>query len=83
MEVPGSARSVGWFTAGPTPGETGTSIIAGHTDYGYLRGAFHRLHEIRAGDPISVRREDGRTAVFTARPPTTSRPTVQERKNVS
>jgi hypothetical protein len=66
MEVPGEATSVGWFAAGPAPGEAGTAIIAGHTDYGYLRGAFYRLREVAIGDTISVPREDGRTAVFTA-----------------
>lgn len=66
MEVPSKATSVGWYAAGVTPGEAGTSIIAGHTDYGYLRGAFYRLHELHAGDTISVPREDGWTAVFTA-----------------
>lgn len=66
MEVPSAAGSVGWFAEGPTPGEAGIAILAGHTDYGYLRGAFYRLRDVGVGDVISVPREDGRTAVFTA-----------------
>jgi hypothetical protein len=66
MEVPSEAGSLGWFAEGPAPGEAGTAIIAGHTDYGYLRGAFYRLHELGAGETVSVRRADGRTAVFLA-----------------
>jgi hypothetical protein len=65
MEVPSAAASVGWFAGGPTPGEVGTAILAGHTDYGYLRGAFYRLREVGVGDVISVPRDDGKTAVFT------------------
>jgi sortase (surface protein transpeptidase) len=56
MEVPGEARSVGWLTTGPTPGEPGTAVVSGHTGYGYLRGAFHRLGEVRPGDLVLTAR---------------------------
>lgn len=55
-----------WFKRSPTPGQPGPSIIEGHvaTDEGGP-SIFFDLAELRPGDTISVKREDGRTAVFT------------------
>ncbi|WP_307849635.1 sortase domain-containing protein [Qaidamihabitans albus] len=64
-EVPGTAGAVGWFAENPTPGERGAAVLTGHADFAYERGAFHRLHRLRPGDTVSVRRQDGAEAVFT------------------
>ncbi|MGH3351689.1 MAG: class F sortase [Nocardioides sp.] len=55
-----------WFENSPTPGQPGPSIIEGHVAT-EERGPsiFFDLAELRPGDTISVRRADGRTAVFT------------------
>ncbi|WP_158887263.1 sortase domain-containing protein [Amycolatopsis anabasis] len=65
MEVPGDARAAGWFTTNPTPGEPGAAVISGHVRYGHARAVFYRLRELRPGDPITVRRQDGTALVFT------------------
>ncbi|MFF6999845.1 class F sortase [Streptomyces sp. NPDC008313] len=55
---------VGWFAAGPSPGEPGTSIIAGHVDTKTSAAVFVRLAELKKGSTFDVRRQDGRTASF-------------------
>ncbi|MFF5989750.1 class F sortase [Prauserella flavalba] len=65
LEVPEDAVTTGWFKEGPTPGELGPSVIAGHVDYGGVPGVFFRLHEVRPGDEVTVHREDGTSVVFT------------------
>jgi LPXTG-site transpeptidase (sortase) family protein len=55
----------GWYTEGPTPGEVGPSVILGHIDGHHQKGIFWRLHELRAGDKVAVRRQDGGTLNFT------------------
>jgi hypothetical protein len=64
LEVPGDARTVGWSTETPTPGEPGTALLTGHADYGQQRGAFHRLSELRPGDTVAIRRADASTVLF-------------------
>ncbi|WAZ27311.1 class F sortase [Streptomyces cinnabarinus] len=55
---------VGWFAKGPTPGETGTSVIAGHVDTATAPAVFAELSELKKGDPFHVERADGRKASF-------------------
>ncbi|MBN6058209.1 class F sortase [Nonomuraea sp. RK-328] len=56
---------VGWYREMATPGEAGAAVMLGHKDT-YTRSAvFSRLHELRNGDTIEVKRQDGITAVFT------------------
>lgn len=64
MQVPVNADTVGWFTGAPTPGALGPSVLAGHVDWHGKKGAFANLTKLIAGDEITVRRQDGRTAVF-------------------
>jgi sortase (surface protein transpeptidase) len=54
----------GWYSLGPTPGETGASVILGHVDGLSEPGVFIRLHELQPGDRVLVTREDGTTALF-------------------
>lgn len=63
MEVPPGGFPAGWYTGGPTPGELGPAVIAGHVD---LKGpgVFHRLHQIQPGNKIIVTRKDGTRPVF-------------------
>ncbi len=55
---------VGWYAKGVSPGERGTSIIAGHVDTKTSAAVFARLGELDEGDTFQVRRADGRTAAF-------------------
>jgi hypothetical protein len=56
----------GWYRNLASPGEVGPAVVVGHVDSARDGPAvFFRLRELRAGDQITVQREDGRTAVFT------------------
>lgn len=67
IEVPpvSAPMQAGWYKLGPTPGEIGPAVILGHVDGNQQAGIFYRLHELAAGDKISVGRQDGSTATFT------------------
>jgi LPXTG-site transpeptidase (sortase) family protein len=63
MEVPPGGFPAGWYTGGPTPGELGPAVIAGHVDM-KGPGVFYRLHQVKPGDTIIVSRKDGTRPVF-------------------
>jgi hypothetical protein len=65
MEVPGDFGLAGWYVRGPVPGARGPAVIAGHLDSRRGPAVFARLGELEAGDPIVVRRGDGRELRFT------------------
>jgi sortase (surface protein transpeptidase) len=61
-----SDAPAGWYRYLPTPGEVGPAVIVGHVDTARDGPAvFFRLRELRAGDRITVRREDGTAVTFT------------------
>lgn len=55
---------VGWYSKGATPGEAGTSIIAGHVDTATSAAVFASLSELEKGDRFQVLRSDGHKASF-------------------
>lgn len=63
MQVPPGAFPAGWYTGGPTPGQLGPAVIAGHVDSGGP-GVFYRLRSIRPGNLINVTRADGSNPAF-------------------
>ncbi|MFE0206876.1 class F sortase [Streptomyces sp. NPDC058985] len=65
METPRNPGLAGWYTPGPTPGQQGPAVIAGHVTWNGDRSIFYRLAELSAGDTVTVDREDGRTVTFT------------------
>ena len=65
LEVPQDYDVAGWYRGGPTPGELGPAVVAGHVDSAAEGPAvFFRLAELRPGAEILVDRADGTTAVF-------------------
>lgn len=64
LEVPTTAFPAGWFTGGPTPGELGPAVIAGHIDWVTGPGVFLKLGQVEAGDEVRITRTDGTVAVF-------------------
>jgi hypothetical protein len=56
--------TAGWYGLGPTPGEVGTAVIVGHVDTSTGPAVFAKLHELRRGMAIEVKRQDRRTAKF-------------------
>jgi LPXTG-site transpeptidase (sortase) family protein len=64
VEVPRDPARAGWFDLGPPPGTPGSSVILGHVDSTAGPAVFYRLKELRVGDRILVRLNDGSTARF-------------------
>jgi LPXTG-site transpeptidase (sortase) family protein len=68
MDNPKSPLSVGWYSLGPRPGESGNAVIAGH--YGWKNGrpaVFDNVHKLLNGDKIYVEDEKGVTTTFVIR----------------
>ncbi|MFC7341999.1 class F sortase [Saccharopolyspora griseoalba] len=65
LQAPTANDVAGWWRAGPEPGESGPSVIAGHVDSHRGPAVFYRVPELRAGVEVLVDRADGSTAVFT------------------
>ncbi|MCT7355749.1 class F sortase [Streptomyces sp. 15-116A] len=61
---PDDTNLVGWFAKGASPGELGTSIVAGHVDTKTSPAVFARLSELDKGDRFRVVRRDGTKATF-------------------
>lgn len=65
MEVPPLFEHVtGWYRLGPTPGEIGPAVIAGHVDTYKGPSVFYKLREMQPGDIIDITREDGKVVQF-------------------
>ena len=64
MQVPVDPATAGRYRLGPTPGELGPAVIAGHVTWNQMTGVFFRLAQLRRGDLVEVAREDHRVAVF-------------------
>ena len=65
LQVPGDFGRAGWYTGGPTPGEQGPAVIAGHVDSRSGPAVFYHLRELAPGDVVQVRRADGAALRFT------------------
>lgn len=59
MEVPKRYDTVGWYKLGSRPGERGSAVLAGHLDSKTGPAIFWRLGELRPGDQVMVRSDDG------------------------
>jgi LPXTG-site transpeptidase (sortase) family protein len=58
-------ENVGWYSAGPRPGEDGSSVIDGHVDRpGGSAAVFWRLDELRVGDTVVIVDSTGITRQF-------------------
>ncbi|MCC6628984.1 MAG: sortase [Chloroflexi bacterium] len=65
MEVPKRYDTVGWYKLGSRPGERGSAVLAGHLDSKTGPAIFWRLGDLRPGDPVAVRSDDGVERRFT------------------
>lgn len=61
----GDTNLVGWYAEGPTPGEQGTAIVAGHVDTKTGPAVFLLLRLLKPGDTADITRADGTVATFT------------------
>ena len=64
LAAPDDAATAGWWSQGTVPGQIGPAVIVGHVDSRTGPGVFFRIHELRAGDPVSVTRSDGEKVTF-------------------
>lgn len=63
LDVP-QLDTVGWYSLGPSPGQDGSAVMAGHVDGQGREGIFFRLGRMNVGDPVRVDFADGTTAMF-------------------
>ncbi|MBT2388652.1 class F sortase [Streptomyces sp. ISL-1] len=61
---PDDNNLVGWFEGGVTPGERGTSVVAGHVDTKTGPAVFLQLSLLKPGSTVDITREDGTVATF-------------------
>ena len=54
LAVPRTAGAVGWWAAGPRPGEAGAAVLVGHVDLDGRLGVFARLSRARPGTLVTV-----------------------------
>lgn len=64
MQVPNDYNTVGWYKHGPAPGDTGSSVIAGHLDDSRGRSVFYDLQHVEIGAEVTVKLEDGAMQTF-------------------
>ena len=58
------ANLVGWFKVGATPGERGTSVVAGHVDTKTGPAVFLLLSTLKSGNTVDIARRDGTIVSF-------------------
>lgn len=63
MEIPGAAE-VGWYRYGPSPGESGSAVLAAHIAYNGRNGVFRKLDRMQVGDTFEVVYDDGSVSPF-------------------
>ncbi|MFJ7246929.1 class F sortase [Kitasatospora sp. NPDC098652] len=61
---PDDKNLVGWYRDGVTPGERGSSVVAGHVDTTKGPAVFLLLSLLLPGNKVEVSRADGTVAVF-------------------
>lgn len=65
MDVPDNVTEVGWYKHGPSPGESGSAVLAAHVDLrGPGRGLFYDLGDLQIGDMVEIGYDDGSTSEF-------------------
>jgi LPXTG-site transpeptidase (sortase) family protein len=63
LDVP-QLDTVGWYALGPSPGQDGSAVLAGHVDGQGREAVFFRLGRVAVGDPVQVDFADGTTSTF-------------------
>ena len=64
LALPPDAASVVWYRHGPSPGQEGSAVLAGHVDWNGRRGAFFALDTLPPGAEISIGYDDDTTRRF-------------------
>lgn len=64
MGVPKGMDTVGWFSDGAKPGSPGNAVMAGHVDSKSGPAVFYKLEELKNGDEVIVKDQDGKALTF-------------------
>lgn len=64
MGVPEGVDNVGWFEPGTLPGNSGSSVMAGHIDSLTGPAVFYKLDKLKKDDKVVVRDADGKSLTF-------------------
>jgi hypothetical protein len=64
LQPPTAWAVAGWYRGGVIPGAVGPAVIIGHVDSYSGPAVFFRLRDLRPGDAVLVRRQDGGALVF-------------------
>jgi hypothetical protein len=67
MEIPTAAATTGWYRYGPTPGEPGTTVIAGHFDDEVGLSVFGKLGRLEPGASVEIVLLDGTKVRYAVR----------------
>ena len=68
MDVPKDILNVGWYGAGPHPGEIGSAVIDGHVNWFHgATAVFADLHKVEIGDTMTVEDSEGTVVSFVVR----------------
>jgi hypothetical protein len=59
LQAPADYGTAGWYTGGPSPGQTGPAVIAGHLDSERGPAVFYRIGTLRPGEAVLVVLADG------------------------
>ncbi|MGY1636843.1 class F sortase [Geodermatophilus sp. SYSU D00742] len=59
-----TAAPAAWYRHLASPGDPGAAVLLGHVDTYRGPAVFYRVHELRPGDAIHVKRSDGRGVDF-------------------
>ncbi|GHH67625.1 hypothetical protein GCM10018781_23200 [Kitasatospora indigofera] len=62
--APDNKNLAGWYNGGPSPGERGSAVVAGHVDTRTGPAVFLLLRMLLPGNKVEVTRADGQVAVF-------------------
>jgi hypothetical protein len=64
LDVPPDARTLVWYRHGPSPGDRGSAVIAGHLNWRGVTGLFAELAGLAVGAEITVGYTDGSERLF-------------------
>jgi sortase (surface protein transpeptidase) len=64
VQEPTRWKVAGWYAPGTRPGDPGSAVILGHVDSKAGPAVFFRLHQLRRGDTVTIRRADGSLVRF-------------------
>jgi Sortase domain len=67
LAVPDDAKTLVWYRHGPSPGDAGSAVIAGHLDWKGALGTLNALAETPVGASVIIDYADGSTRSFVVR----------------